>query len=176
MSWDRNTGAVCTVGRRLGDGEMYIIDVHDMAAAGLLIRAYNQGTSQRHTLTVSEAEVKKQAYKPQSTCSALLRSSSGSVSRLRGCHVDGLSCRQRGCCVDIHDRRANARSFRMRIILCRCLFLPQLAKAGVSRSADDLRRLAESVDIYALDHHLFIHSTLEGIAKPKVIPSGQQAR
>lgn len=46
-----------TVGRKLGDGSMYIIDFDDLAPAGILIQAYKQDTSDRYTLSVSESEV-----------------------------------------------------------------------------------------------------------------------
>lgn len=52
----------------------------------------------------------------------------------------------------------------------------QLVKAGLSRSEDDLRLLAESIDIYHIADKTFIHSTLDGIAKPKIIPTGDDTR
>lgn len=52
----------------------------------------------------------------------------------------------------------------------------QLARAGLSRSKDDLERLADSVDIYHVNGQVFIHSTIDGIAKPKIVPTGDQAR
>lgn len=58
----------------------------------------------------------------------------------------------------------------------RLCFLIQLAKAGLSRSSEDLGRLAESVDVYSIDDQLFIHSQLDGIAKPTIIPTGDKAK
>lgn len=52
----------------------------------------------------------------------------------------------------------------------------QLARAGLSRSKEDLERLAESVDIYHVNDQVFVHSTIDGIAKPKIVPRGDQAR
>lgn len=52
----------------------------------------------------------------------------------------------------------------------------KLASAGLSRSTGDLERLAESVDITHVNGQVFIHSTIDGIAKPKIVPTGDQAR
>lgn len=48
--------------------------------------------------------------------------------------------------------------------------------AGLSRSDEDLERLAKSVDMCHVNDQVFIHSTIEGISKPKTIPTGDQAR
>ncbi|CAM9981629.1 unnamed protein product [Scytosiphon promiscuus] len=106
-SWGKKSASLHTIGRKLEDGAMYIVDLEDMCPAGVLVQAYRQETSDRYTLSVSESE---------------------------------------------------------------------LAKAGLSRSKDDLERLAESIDIYLVNGQVFIHSTLDGIAKPKIIPTGDQAR
>lgn len=58
MSWEKKPAAIYTVGRKLGDGGMYIVDLDDMAPAGVLIQAYKQDTSERYTLSVSEGEVR----------------------------------------------------------------------------------------------------------------------
>lgn len=52
----------------------------------------------------------------------------------------------------------------------------QLSRAGLSRSKEDLERLADSVDTYHVNGQVFIHSTIDGIAKPKIVPTGDQAR
>lgn len=49
--------SIYTVVRKLGDGEMYVVALDDMAAAGILVQAYKQATSERYTLSVSEREV-----------------------------------------------------------------------------------------------------------------------
>lgn len=36
--------------------------------------------------------------------------------------------------------------------------------------------MAESVDIYHVNDEVFVHSTIDGIAKPKIVPTGDQAR
>lgn len=36
--------------------------------------------------------------------------------------------------------------------------------------------MAESVDIYHVNDQVFVHSTIDGIAKPKTVPTGDQAR
>lgn len=52
----------------------------------------------------------------------------------------------------------------------------QLSRAGLFRSPRDLERLADSIDIYHVNGQVFIHSTIDGIAKPKIVPTGDQAR
>jgi len=56
-SWGKKSSSLYTVGRKLEDGAMYIIDLEDMCPAGVLVRAYKQETSDRYTLSVSEGEV-----------------------------------------------------------------------------------------------------------------------
>ncbi|CAM9290784.1 unnamed protein product, partial [Choristocarpus tenellus] len=107
MSWKKKSSAIYTVGRKLGDDGMYIVDLFDMSPAGILIRAYNQENSARYTSSPSEGE---------------------------------------------------------------------LARAGLSRSKDDLKRLAESISIVRVGNKTFIQSNLEGIKKPKVMPTGEGAR
>eukprot|EP00903_Cladosiphon_okamuranus_P018618 g17138.t1 len=106
-SWAKKSASLHTVGRKLEDGAMYIIDLEDLFPAGVLVQAYKQETSDRYTLSVSEGE---------------------------------------------------------------------LAIAGLSRSKEDLERLAESVDIYHVNDKVFVHSTIDGISKPKIVPTGDQAR
>ncbi|CAM9885660.1 unnamed protein product [Chrysoparadoxa australica] len=54
----------------------------------------------------------------------------------------------------------------------------ELADAGLSCCAEDLIKLTGSIDIYTLpaSKDTFIHSSLPGINKPKVIPTGEAAR
>ncbi|CAM9715828.1 unnamed protein product [Pylaiella littoralis] len=106
-SWRKKLSPLHTVGRKLEDGAMYIIELEDMSPAGVLVQAYKQETSDRYTLSISEGE---------------------------------------------------------------------LSRAGLSRSKEDLERLAGSVDIYHVNGQVFVHSTIDGIAKPKIIPTGDQAR
>lgn len=56
-SWRKKLASLHTVGRKLEDGAMYIIDLEDMSPAGILVQAYKQETSDRYTLSVSEGEV-----------------------------------------------------------------------------------------------------------------------
>ncbi|CAM9154897.1 unnamed protein product [Ectocarpus sp. 12 AP-2014] len=105
--WAKKSASLYTVGRKLEDGAMYILDLEDMYPAGVLVQAYKQETSDRYTLSVSEGE---------------------------------------------------------------------LGGAGLSRSRADLERLAESIDIYHVHGRVFIHSTFDGIVKPKIVPTGDQAR
>ncbi|CAM9982601.1 unnamed protein product [Ectocarpus sp. 6 AP-2014] len=105
--WAKKSASLYTVGRKLEDGAMYILDLEDMYPAGVLVQAYKQETSDRYTLSVSEGE---------------------------------------------------------------------MGSAGLSRSRGDLERLAESIGIYHVHGQIFIHSTFDGIAKPKIVPTGDQAR
>lgn len=57
--WGKTRASLLTVGRKLEDGAMYIIDVQDACPAGVLIQAYKQETSDRYTLSVTEGEVKR---------------------------------------------------------------------------------------------------------------------
>lgn len=57
-SWLKKSPSLHTVGRKLEDGAMYIIDLEDMCPAGVLVQAYKQETSDRYTLSVSEGEVR----------------------------------------------------------------------------------------------------------------------
>lgn len=59
-SWAKKSAALHTVGRKLEDGAMYIIDLEDMCPAGVLVQAYKQETSDRYTLSVSEGEVRSE--------------------------------------------------------------------------------------------------------------------
>lgn len=56
-SWRKKLASLHSVGRKLEDGAMYIIDLEDMCPAGVLVQAYKQETSDRYTLSVSEGEV-----------------------------------------------------------------------------------------------------------------------
>ncbi len=58
-SWGKKSSSLYTVGRKLEDGAMYIIDLEDLCPAGVLVRAYKQETSDRYTLSVSEGEVSR---------------------------------------------------------------------------------------------------------------------
>ncbi|CAM9857556.1 unnamed protein product [Discosporangium mesarthrocarpum] len=107
MPWEKKSTAFYTVGRKLRDNGMYIVELFDMSPAGILVQAYNQEVSARYTLSPSEGE---------------------------------------------------------------------LANAGLSRSPADLQRLAESIDVCRIGDQTFIQSNLEGIKKPKVIPTGDKAR
>lgn len=55
--WAKKSASLYTVGRKLEDGAMYILDLEDMYPAGVLVQAYKQETSDRYTLSVSEGEV-----------------------------------------------------------------------------------------------------------------------
>lgn len=57
-SWGKKSASLHTIGRKLEDGAMYIIDLEDMCPAGVLVQAYRQETSDRYTLSVSESEVR----------------------------------------------------------------------------------------------------------------------
>ncbi|CAN0109520.1 unnamed protein product [Phaeothamnion confervicola] len=52
----------------------------------------------------------------------------------------------------------------------------ELTRAGLCRSDDDLKRLADSIQLYRIGTNTFIHSTLPGISKPKVVPLGDAAK
>lgn len=56
-SWRKKLSPLHTVGRKLEDGAMYIIELEDMSPAGVLVQAYKQETSDRYTLSISEGEV-----------------------------------------------------------------------------------------------------------------------
>lgn len=58
-SWQKKLASMHTVGRKLEDGAMYIIDLEDMTPAGVLVQAYKQESSDRYTLSVSEGEVSR---------------------------------------------------------------------------------------------------------------------
>lgn len=64
-AWGKKAASLHTVGRKLGDGATYIVDLEDMCPAGVLIKAYNRETSDRYTLSVSEKEVRRNATKRQ---------------------------------------------------------------------------------------------------------------
>lgn len=57
--WGKKLSSLYTVGRKLGDGGMYIVDLEDMCPAGVLVQAYKQDSSDRYTLSVSEGEVRR---------------------------------------------------------------------------------------------------------------------
>lgn len=59
-SWAKKSASLHTIGRKLEDGAMYIIDLEDMCPAGVLVQAYKQETSARYTLSVSEGEVRSE--------------------------------------------------------------------------------------------------------------------
>lgn len=55
--WGKKLTLLFSIGRKLEDGGMYVVDLHDVYPAGILVQAYNQATSHRYTLSVSEKEV-----------------------------------------------------------------------------------------------------------------------
>ncbi|GMI00968.1 hypothetical protein TrST_g1776 [Triparma strigata] len=95
--------SVFTHGKKLSDGDMYIITIIDLEPAGLLVKAYNQSSNAEYTLSPTEGQIKD---------------------------------------------------------------------AGLSRSENDLTKLADSIDIVTKDSRTFISSTLPSIKDLKVIPSG----
>ncbi|KAG5181584.1 hypothetical protein JKP88DRAFT_165504, partial [Tribonema minus] len=52
----------------------------------------------------------------------------------------------------------------------------ELAAAKLGRNESDLARLAESVDLLEVGGTTFIYSSLPGICKPKIIPTGETAK
>ena len=55
--WTKKLTPIFSVGRKLKDDGMYVIDLEDLYPAGILVLASNQATSERYTLSVSEGEV-----------------------------------------------------------------------------------------------------------------------
>eukprot|EP00518_Triparma_eleuthera_P003973 CAMPEP_0182465040 /NCGR_PEP_ID=MMETSP1319-20130603/8965_1 /TAXON_ID=172717 /ORGANISM="Bolidomonas pacifica, Strain RCC208" /LENGTH=160 /DNA_ID=CAMNT_0024664717 /DNA_START=42 /DNA_END=524 /DNA_ORIENTATION=- len=49
--------SVFTHGKKLADGDMYIITIIDMEPAGLLVKAYNQSSNAEYTLSPTESQI-----------------------------------------------------------------------------------------------------------------------
>lgn len=56
-----NKSSLLTLGKRLNDGNLYFLSVHDLEPSGIIIHAYDQVHSKEYILPVSEQQVKRSA-------------------------------------------------------------------------------------------------------------------
>ena len=54
-----NKPSLLTLGKKLQDGNLYLISIHDLEPSGLIVHAYDQSNSREYVLPVSEYEVFK---------------------------------------------------------------------------------------------------------------------
>lgn len=52
-----NKASLLTEGRRLNDGNLYFLSIHDLEPSGVLVHAYDQINSKEYILPVTEHEV-----------------------------------------------------------------------------------------------------------------------
>jgi hypothetical protein len=52
-----NKVSLVTLGKKLQDGNLYVISVYDVEPSGIIVHAYDQMNSKEYTLPVSEFEV-----------------------------------------------------------------------------------------------------------------------
>ncbi len=52
-----NKVSLLTLGKKLQDGNLYVLSVYDVEPSGVIIHAYDQTNSKEFTLPVSEHEV-----------------------------------------------------------------------------------------------------------------------
>jgi hypothetical protein len=52
-----NKVSLLTLGKKLQDGNLYVLSVYDVEPSGVIIHAYDQTNSKEYTLPVSEYEV-----------------------------------------------------------------------------------------------------------------------
>jgi hypothetical protein len=52
-----NKVSLLTLGKKLQDGNLYVISVYDVEPSGIIVHAYDQMNSKEYTLPVSEFEV-----------------------------------------------------------------------------------------------------------------------
>ncbi len=57
-----NKVSLLTQGKKLQDGNLYVLSVYDLEPSGLIIHAYDQLNSKEYTLPVSEYEVSYDLY------------------------------------------------------------------------------------------------------------------
>ena len=52
-----NKVSLLTIGRKLQDGNLYLLSIHDLEPSGLIVHAYDQTNSKEYILPISESEV-----------------------------------------------------------------------------------------------------------------------
>ncbi len=52
-----NKVSLLTLGKKLSDGNLYMLSVHDLEPSGVIVHAYDQLNSKEFVLPVSEFEV-----------------------------------------------------------------------------------------------------------------------
>lgn len=54
-----NKVSLLTTGRKLQDGNLYLMSIYDLEPSGLVVHAYDQLQSKEYVLPVSEVEVRR---------------------------------------------------------------------------------------------------------------------
>lgn len=52
-----NKVSLLTLGKKLQDGNLYVLSVYDVEPSGVIVHAYDQTNSKEYTLPISEYEV-----------------------------------------------------------------------------------------------------------------------
>ena len=52
-----NKVSLLTIGKKLQDGNLYVLSIYDLEPSGLIVSAYDQTNSKEYILPVSEHEV-----------------------------------------------------------------------------------------------------------------------
>ena len=52
-----NKVSLLTLGKKLKDGNLYLLSIHDLEPSGLIIHAYDQLNSKEYILPITEFEV-----------------------------------------------------------------------------------------------------------------------
>ena len=52
-----NNAALITIGKKFGNGDLYLLSVFDLEPSGVIVHAYNQVDSKEYQLPISEYQV-----------------------------------------------------------------------------------------------------------------------
>lgn len=64
-----NKASLLTIGKRLNDGNLYFLSIHDLEPSGVIIHAYDQINSTEYVLPISEHQVTSALCKDSSSYS-----------------------------------------------------------------------------------------------------------
>lgn len=67
-----NKVSLLTLGKKLQDGNLYLLSVYDLEPSGIIIHAYDQLNSKEYTLPISEFEVNCSRFKSNLLLQSLL--------------------------------------------------------------------------------------------------------
>lgn len=59
-----NKVSLVTLGKKLRDGNLYLISVHDLEPNGLIVHAYDQSNSKEYILPITEFQVRRNKLIP----------------------------------------------------------------------------------------------------------------